>query len=113
MSFVLTLVSSMWAGIPPSTASDLVLPRMRAVAGAYYILINTFLGFALGPYVMGQLSDSFLASGMSAGESLQLAIALSLLIFIVSVWCLIMARRHLPHDEATRLERARNLGEPV
>jgi MFS family permease len=113
MSFVLTLVSSMWAGIPPSTASDLVMPRMRAVSGAYYILVNTFLGFALGPYVMGQLSDVFMASGMSGGESLQLAMAVSLLMFIVTIGCLIMARRHLPIDEASRLERARALGEPV
>lgn len=113
MSFVVTLAGSMWAGIPPSTASDLVMPRMRAVSGAYYILINTFLGFALGPYVMGQMSDTFMASGMSDGEALQLAIALSLLMFIVSIACLIMARRHLPRDETTRLERARSLGEGV
>ena len=36
--------------------------RMRAVSGAFYILINTFLGFALGPYVIGAMSDSFISS---------------------------------------------------
>lgn len=113
MNFIVTLVASMWAGIPPSTANDLVMPRMRAVSGAFYILINTFLGFALGPYVIGAMSDSFMAGGMSDGEALRLAIALSLLIFVVSIPCLIMARRHLPRDEASRLERARALGEPV
>ncbi|MEE9282258.1 MAG: MFS transporter [Myxococcota bacterium] len=113
MNFVLTLFSSMWAGVPPSTANDLVMPRMRAVAGAYYILLVTFIGLALGPYVMGQMSDLFMASGMSDGEALRLAMALSMLIFIVTIVCLVMARRHLPHDEATRLDRARELGEPV
>ena len=55
------LFSAAWPGIPPSTAADLVMPRMRAVAGAYYILVNTFIGLALGPYFMGQLSDGFRA----------------------------------------------------
>ncbi len=113
MNFVLVLVSSMWAGVPPSTANDLVMPRMRAVAGAYYILLVTFIGLALGPYVIGQMSDLFISSGMSDGEALRLAMALSLLIFAVTIVCLVMARRHLPHDEATRLDRARELGEPV
>ncbi len=113
MSFFFTLFSSMWAGVPPSTANDLVLPRMRAIAGAYYILVTTFVGLALGPYVMGQMSDRFMAAGMSDGEALRLAIALSMLIFLVTVFCLIMARRYLPQDEETRLERARALGEVV
>ena len=63
LNFAHHLFSAAWVGIPPSTAADLVLPRMRAVAGAYYILINTMLGLALGPYVMGQLSDSFASTG--------------------------------------------------
>ena len=33
------------------------MPRMRATASAYYVLMNTFLGLALGPYLMGQISD--------------------------------------------------------
>ena len=48
--------------VPPSTASDLVMPRMRAVAGLF-ILLNTFIGLALGPYVMGELSVSFSQPG--------------------------------------------------
>lgn len=59
LNFALTLFSACGGGVPPTTAADLVMPRMRAVAGAYYILMNTFIGLALGPYVMGQLSDMF------------------------------------------------------
>lgn len=56
LNFAHHLFSACWAGIPPSTVSGLVLPRMRAVAGAYYILVNIMLGFAMGLFVMWQLS---------------------------------------------------------
>ncbi|HEY5645361.1 MAG TPA: MFS transporter [Pseudomonadales bacterium] len=117
MAFALNLAhhlfSAAWPGIPPSTAADLVMPRMRAVAGAYYILVNTFIGLALGPYFMGQLSDSFMSSGMDESSALQSAIAVSLGIFLVTITCLTLAWRHLPKDEASRLDRARALGERV
>ncbi len=113
LNFFYHIPSALWAGIPPSTASDLVMPRMRAVAGAYYIMVNTFIGLALGPYVIGQLSDTFQTSGMSEPEALRTAISCSMLIFVVSIVCLIIAMRHLPEDEATRLDRARALGEPI
>jgi MFS family permease len=89
------------------------MPRMRAVAGAYYILVNTFIGLALGPYVMGKLSDMFHAGGMNDADSLRTAIAVSLLTFIPTLFFLIMAQRHLPREEASRLERAAALGESV
>ncbi|MEC8756051.1 MAG: hypothetical protein VXX72_10520, partial [Pseudomonadota bacterium] len=113
LNFAHHLFSAAWVGIPPSTAADLVLPRMRAVAGAYYILINTMLGLALGPYVMGQLSDSFASTGMDSAESLRTAIACTLLIFVATVVLLTLAWKNLPRDEATRLDRARALGEKV
>ena len=113
VNFFYHIPSSIWPGIPPSTANDLVMPRMRAVAGAYYILVNTFIGLALGPYVMGQLSDVYAASGMNEADALRAAIASSLLIFVATLFFLVMATRHLPKDEATRLERAKALGEPI
>jgi len=113
LNFVHHLFSAAWPGIPPSTAADLVLPRMRAVAGAYYILINTMLGLALGPYMMGQLSDTFAATGMDSAESLRAAIACTLLIFIATLVLLTLAWKNLPKDEASRLDRARALGEEV
>ncbi len=113
LNFLYHIPGASWPGIPPSTATDLVMPRMRAVAGAYYILVNTFIGLAIGPYTMGKLSDFYAAGGMDSAESLQLAITSSLLIFVVSLVFLTLAWRHLPGDEASRLERARELGEPV
>ena len=113
LNFAHHLFSAAWPGIPPSTAADLVLPRMRAVAGAYYILINTMIGLALGPYFMGQLSDGYAASGMDSAVALQTAIATSLLIFVITFIFLTLAWRYLPRDEATRLERARSQGEEI
>ena len=111
LNFLYHIPSASWPGIPPSTATDLVMPRMRAVAGAYYILVNTFIGLAIGPYAMGKLSDFYLGTGMNPAESLQTAIITSLLIFVVTLVFLTLAWRHLPGDEASRLSRARELGE--
>lgn len=107
------LFSASWPGIPPSTAADLVLPRMRAISGAYYILVNTFIGLALGPYFMGQLSDVYMGSGMNEAAALQTAIATAMGIFMLTIVFLTLAWRHLPKDEANRLERARALGENI
>ena len=57
----------------------------------YYILINTMIGLALGPYFMGQLSDMYGATGMNSAESLQTAISTSLLIFFTG-FCLVFSR---------------------
>lgn len=113
LNFAHHLFSACWPGIPPSTASDLVMPRMRAVAGAYYILVNTMIGLAMGPFMMGQLSDVFAAGGMESSEALRMAIGCSLLMFLVTLVFLTLAWRHLPRDEASRLDRARALKEEV
>jgi MFS family permease len=113
LNFLLTAFSACGGGVPPSTASDLVMPRMRAIAGAYYILVNTFLGLALGPYVIGQISDMFFTSGMDDASALRTALAVSTLTLIPALFFLFMAQKHLPRDEASRLERARALGEPM
>ena len=113
LNFFHHLFSAAWPGIPPSTASDLVMPRMRAVASAYYILVNTMIGLAMGPYFIGQLSDVYAADGMNSAESLQLAMTSAMGIFVITFVLLTLAWRHLPKDEATRLERAKALGERV
>lgn len=113
LNFVLTIFAACAGSVPPTTAADLVLPRMRAVAGAWYILVNTYIGLAFGPYVMGQLSDGFHAGGMGEADALRTAIAVSLVTLIPALICLVVAQKHLPRDEATRLERARALGEPM
>lgn len=113
VNFFLTAFAASAGGVAPSTAADLVMPRMRATAGAYFILLNTFLGLALGPYFMGELSDFFGSGGMNSADSLRWAIGVSMVTFIPAVVFVYLAQKHLPKDEASRLDRARALGEDV
>ena len=112
MNFVYHIPAAMWVGIPSATATDIVMPRMRAIATAYFLLMNTFIGLALGPYVIGRISDAVLATGQNDADALRLAIAYALVIFVLSTVFLLLAMRHLPKDEGNRLERAKALGEP-
>jgi MFS family permease len=104
VNFPLSVLSAIWIGVGASTLQDLVLPRMRAVASAFYLLVITFVGLALGPYCVGALSD---ATGDLAA-SMRWSLAANLLA-AVFVW---LAMRTLAHDERMLRARARDAGEP-
>ncbi len=112
-SFAFSIFSALFAGAAASTINDLVLPRMRASASAFYILVFTFVGLALGPYSIGQMSDALTASGIDSGEALRQAMLSSLVMFTVTVIALLLASRYLASEEASRLERARAAGELI
>ena len=103
LAFPLLLSTSLWIGPGASTVQDLVLPRMRAVASAAYLLVVTFIGLALGPYVIGRLSVAF--------GDLRLAMACGLVANVFAALCLVYATRHIAHDAASVRERARAVGE--
>ena len=106
--------ASMWIGPAASTVNDLVMPRMRAIASAFYILVITFIGLALGPYGIGRLSDALeISRGFEPGEALRTAMLFALLANALALLFLALAARHLPREEASRLERARAAGEPT
>ena len=111
LNFAYHVPAAMWVSIAPTTANDLVMPRMRAVAGAWFLLMNTLIGLALGPYLMGRLSDWFMARGADPGTAITDAIAWGLGIFALTSVFLVLAMRHLPRDEASRLARADAVGE--
>jgi hypothetical protein len=112
-NFIFQLFSPFWIGSAIALANELVMPRMRATASAYYILAVTFIGLALGPYAMGQISDRLLKAGHSSGESLGLAMQWGLLPYALAFVFLWLSSRHVERDETSRLDRARALGEPV
>jgi hypothetical protein len=112
-NFVFAVTSAMWVGAAASTITDLVLPRMRAIASAFYIMMVTFLGLALGPYTMGQLSDSLAKAGSPAAEALQRGMMQGLAPLAIAAVCLVFALGTIARDEDTRLERARAAGEAV
>ena len=103
INIVLSGVSAMGSGVGAATVQDLVLPRMRGVASAFYLLVLTFLGVALGPYLVGQLSDTL--------GVLPLAMQVVLLSNVVAVALLALAARHLADDEDSLIDRARQAGE--
>jgi MFS family permease len=112
-SFVSSVTSTLWIGIGAGTVNDLVLPRMRALASAFYLLMITFVGLALGPYVIGQVSDHFAAAGHSPGESLRYAQLFGLSALAIAAVFILIATRHLARDRTSVLDRARAVGEPV
>jgi MFS family permease len=113
MNFVFALVSPLWLGAGASAVNELVLPRLRALASAFYLLLITFIGLALGPYTMGKLSDVLARGGADPGLALRDAMSVGLGMFALSVLALALAARFLPSEEASRLERARAAGEAV
>ncbi|MFU8817066.1 MAG: spinster family MFS transporter [Pseudomonadales bacterium] len=106
VNFPLTMVAAMWIGPGASTLQDLVLPRMRATCGAVYLLTVTFLGLALGPYTIGQISGTL-------DDHLGHAILIGLTVSALAVLFLLLAMRHLPGDESSLLQRARQAGETI
>jgi len=113
LNFVFSLVSPLWIGAGASAVNELVLPRLRALASAFYLLVLTFVGLALGPYTMGKVSDVLARGGAAPGEALRSAMTLGMGMFAVSGVALLLAARFLPGEEASRLERARAAGEAV
>lgn len=95
--------SALWLGPGASTVQDLVLPRMRALASAAYLLVITLIGLALGPYTIGRLS-------VATGD-LRLAMSLGLAAKLVAGAFFLLAARTLERDESSRLDRARAAGE--
>jgi MFS family permease len=85
-------VTSLWIGPGASTVQDLIAPRARGVASAAYLLLVTFIGLALGPYTIGRVS-------VALGD-LRTAMLLSLLANPVALVMLLLATRHIEHDEA-------------
>ncbi|MGR8919387.1 MAG: spinster family MFS transporter [Gammaproteobacteria bacterium] len=113
MNFAFTFASSAWIGSAVALVNELVVPRMRATVSASWILTATFIGLALGPYSIGQLSTSLSADGMAAGEALRAAVLWGVGGYLLVLVFLLVARRTLVRDESSRVERARAVGEPV
>jgi MFS family permease len=109
----LQFVAVLWSGAGSSIITSLVLPRMRAAASAFYLAMVTFLGLAMGPYLIGYLSDTFVAGGMSSANALGRSLQLGLLVYVIVIVFSLLMKRHLLEDLETRKERARAEGESI
>jgi MFS family permease len=112
-NFVFQALSSTWIGSAVALSNELVLPRMRATASAYYLLAVTFIGLALGPYSMGQVSDRLARSGTAPADALGQGMLIALVAYAIGIVFLLITSRYVTGEEASRLERARALGEAV
>ena len=99
------MFASAWVGAAVATLQDLVLPRMRATAGATYILGTTMIGLALGPYFAGKMS-------MLTG-SLGTGIACLFVMPPLTLLGLWLGARRIAALEASKVARAREAGEPA
>jgi MFS family permease len=104
-------VSAMWIGSAVALATELVLPRMRASATAFYILMVTFIGLALGPYTMGQISDFYIRNEVDPASAIRNGMVLGLLIFVIASAFLVVATVRVTDEERNRMTRAREAGE--
>ena len=111
-NLLVSMFASCWIGAAASTVNDLVMPRMRAIASAFYVLMAT-VGLALGPYAVGEISDVLTGTGMAPGEALRSSLLLSLTSLVIPLVLLLLLLGQLVPAEASRLERARAAGEPV
>lgn len=100
------LFASAWVGAAVATLQDLVLPRMRATAGATYVLGTTMVGLALGPYFAGQVISL-------TGHNIGLGIAALYFMPVLTVAALAIGARHIASVEAGKVERARAAGERI
>jgi MFS family permease len=94
-----------WVGAAVATLQDLVLPRMRATAGATYILGTTMIGLALGPYYAGKMAD--VLQSLSAGI---FALYVVPPFTLIALW---IGSRTIAGVENSKIERARAAGEPL
>ncbi|TFI57376.1 MFS transporter [Sphingomonas parva] len=99
------MFASAWVGAAVATLQDLVLPRMRATAGATYILGTTMVGLALGPYFAGKMS--MLTGGLGTGIACLFVMPP---LTLLGLW---IGARRIAALEAEKIERARAAGEPI
>jgi MFS family permease len=104
-NFVSGVLASAALGAAAATTQDLVLPRMRGTATATFFLATTLIGLALGPYLAGAISTA--TGSLGTGVMALLAAA------PISVLLLWFAWSRVSIAEATLVERARAVGEPI
>jgi MFS family permease len=103
MSPFVYFLCTMWVGPAVAAYQDFVLPQMRGVAGATYLLGSTMVGLALGPYTTGKVS--VVTSSLAAGVLSMLAITPIIIISLLLV-CRLAQATEESKDERARVTSA-------
>lgn len=91
--------SPMYIGPATSTVNDLVPPQMRGTVSAIYLMMMTFIGLAMGPFVMGQISTAYAMSGVAVGPALRSGVAWGYLMLAVAFVLIVVACFTIQRDK--------------
>ncbi|QSB45787.1 MFS transporter [Tsuneonella flava] len=94
------MFGAMAMGPAVSTAADLAIPRVRGTAVAFYIMATSLIGTALGPYVIGLVSDAIASTGVDSAEALRRGMLWGLTMPVVGILALVIALRFVDRDTA-------------
>lgn len=99
MTLPFNFFSAIYVAPGAANVNSLAPSRHRATASAAYIACQVFLGTALGPYVVGAISEALTTSGRAGPEALRAAMLISLFATLPAV-CLLLAaaRSRFPDD---------------
>ncbi len=98
-NFFAMFFSPMYIGPATSTVNDLVPPQMRGTASAIYLMMMTFIGLAMGPFTMGQISTAYAKAGVAVGPALRLGVAWGYLMLAVAFVLIIAACFSIRNDK--------------
>lgn len=96
-AFLVQMVTSSALGASAAASQALVLPRMRGIAAAIFLLGTTLIGLAFGPFTAGFVSEST--------DSLAIGVMANLAMVPFGLVALLVAIRWYPAAEASRLTR--------
>lgn len=83
--------SALWTPAVFACMSSLVVPERRALANGLLALANTWIGFGLGPFFVGLLSDAL--QPWSGDEALRLALAVTMCVGLAAPYAFVRVMR--------------------
>jgi MFS family permease len=106
-NFFAMFFSPMFIGPAYSTVNDLVPPHVRGTASAICLMMVTFIGLAMGPFMMGLISTAYAKHGMAVGPALRLGVAWGYLMLVVAFVLIVIACFTIGRDTARAREHIR------
>ncbi|WP_191629096.1 MFS transporter [Pandoraea terrae] len=90
--FFANLFATLWVAAGSTSVQELTPLHARATASAFYLLVVTYVGMALGPYTVGKLSDALGNLGSAILSQACVTAALACL-------CFVFAARHVAREQ--------------
>lgn len=85
-----------WLGPVLAGIQGIAPPNMRATASALFLLINNFIGIAIGPFFIGLLSETL--KDRYGDESLRYSILAGSVFYVIAALLLYLASRYINKD---------------